>query len=191
VCGRSGVREAVRPGGRSARVQASVHEAVCALSAEMDRAALTVPMIAERAGVTPSTIYRRWGDLRELLADVAVERMRPDQAPLDTGSLRGDLEAWLDQYAEEMSSTPGRTLLRDALAGDTQGENGCRCCEYGRGQLSVIVERATARGERTPTVEAIIDLAVAPVTYRILFDAAPPPPERRRAFIDAVLTGGV
>lgn len=38
------------------------------------REGLTVPAIAERAGVTPSTIYRRWGNLRELLSDVAVQR---------------------------------------------------------------------------------------------------------------------
>ena len=54
------VREQVRVGGRSARIQAAVHDAVRALTAEVGREALTVPMIAGRAGVTPSTIYRRW-----------------------------------------------------------------------------------------------------------------------------------
>jgi len=70
-----------RPGGRSARVQAAVHAATTALIAEQGRGELTVPLIAARAGVTPSTIYRRWGDLAELLADVAVERLRPDGEP--------------------------------------------------------------------------------------------------------------
>ncbi|KAF1045722.1 TetR-like C-terminal domain-containing protein [Xylophilus sp.] len=63
------IREGVHPGGRSARVQESVHAAVRALLAEHDRAALTVPMVAARAGVTPSTICRRWGDLGDLLSD--------------------------------------------------------------------------------------------------------------------------
>ena len=57
------VRERVRIGGRSARIQTAVHAAVRELTAEADRGELTVPMIAARAGVTPSTIYRRWGDL--------------------------------------------------------------------------------------------------------------------------------
>lgn len=110
------MRETVCPGGRSAGVQASVHEAARALEVEIGRSELTIPLIAERAGVTPSTIYRRWGDLRELPADVAVERMRPDQASLDTGSLRGDLAVRLDRFVEEMSSTPGRRrALVDAL----------------------------------------------------------------------------
>ena len=76
-------RATTRPGGRSARVQQSVHQAVRDLEAELGREALTVPAIAARAGVTPSTVYRRWGDLRELLSDVAVERLRPERILLD------------------------------------------------------------------------------------------------------------
>ena len=71
------IKEGLRPGGRSARVQESIHSAVRALLEEQDRASVTVPQIAARAGVTPSTIYRRWGDLSVLLADVALARMRP------------------------------------------------------------------------------------------------------------------
>lgn len=94
----------VRPGGRSARVQESVHTAVRELTAEVGRDALTVPLVAARAGVTPSTVYRRWGDLQELLSDVAVERLRPDTAPEDHGGLRADLTAWAEQFLDEMAS---------------------------------------------------------------------------------------
>ena len=91
------IKEGLRPGGRSARVQESIHSAVRDLLQTQDRATLTVPQIAARAGVTPSTIYRRWGDLAALLADVAIARMRPDSEPANTGSLRGDLRAWAEQ----------------------------------------------------------------------------------------------
>ena len=74
-------RHAPRPGGRSARVQEAVHRATRDLLATEGREALTVPLIATRAGVTPSTVYRRWGDLDELLADVSVEGVRPDREP--------------------------------------------------------------------------------------------------------------
>ena len=47
------VKEQVRIGGRSARIQAAVHAAVRELTAEADRGELTVPVIAARAGVTP------------------------------------------------------------------------------------------------------------------------------------------
>ena len=76
-----GIRQGPRPGGRSARVQASVHQAVRDLLATSDRDGITVPAIAERAGVTPSTIYRRWGGLPELMADVAAEPVASRRAP--------------------------------------------------------------------------------------------------------------
>ena len=103
-------REMVRQGGRSARIQEAVHAATQALLNEVGRSAINVPMIAERAGVTPSTVYRRWGDLAQLLADTAAERLRPIADPDDTGSLAGDLRAFVMQYAEEMGSPVGRAL---------------------------------------------------------------------------------
>jgi hypothetical protein len=42
-------------------VQKAVHRAVRELQADGGEGELTVPAVAARAGVTPSTIYRRWG----------------------------------------------------------------------------------------------------------------------------------
>jgi AcrR family transcriptional regulator len=163
-----------RPGGRSARVQASVHSAVRTLLESLDRAEITIPLIAAKAGVTPSTIYRRWGDLQELLADVAVERLRPDMQPLDTGCARGDVEAWAEQYAEEMSSGLGQEMIRDVLA--AQGStNACKCYAFTRQQMELLGERARQRGEGFPPIDAVIDRVVAPIMYRILFGDEPTP----------------
>lgn len=130
---------------------------------------MTVPMIAERAGVTPSTIYRRWGTLGDLLADVAVERLRPISDPEDTGSTAGDLEAFILQYAEEMSSRVGRTLLRDIVA-ETEGDGASvRCCRYTLDHLAIIADRARKRGETPFDVADVIDEAIAPICYHILF----------------------
>jgi AcrR family transcriptional regulator len=159
----------VRPGGRSARVQASVHAAVRDLVAEVGRDALTVPLVAQRAGVTPSTIYRRWGDLQELLSDVAVERLRPDAEPADHGGLAADLAAWAEQFLDEMASPTGRAYIRDALLGDPAGGNAGRCSAYAAEQIDVVLSRAHARGEPAPDVETVLDRVVAPLMYRILF----------------------
>ncbi|OIJ94955.1 TetR family transcriptional regulator [Streptomyces sp. MUSC 14] len=150
-------------------MQASVHAAVRELAAEVGRDALTVPMIAQRAGVTPSTIYRRWGDLQELLSDVAVERLRPDTAPRDHGALRSDLTAWAEQFLDEMSSASGRAYIRDALLGDPDGGNAGQCSAYAAEQIDVILTRATERGEEAPDVETVMDRVVSPLMYRILF----------------------
>ncbi|MFE1446654.1 TetR/AcrR family transcriptional regulator [Streptomyces olivaceoviridis] len=162
-------RQMVRPGGRSARVQASVHAAVRELTSEVGRDALTVPMIAARAGVTPSTVYRRWGDLQELLSDVAVERLRPETAPGDHGTLPLDLMAWAEQFLDEMSSPAGRAYVRDALLGDPDGGNAGQCSAYAAEQIDAILTRATGRGEEAPDVETVMDHVVAPLMYRILF----------------------
>lgn len=158
-----------RPGGRSARVQASVHAAVRELTSEVGRDALTVPMIAQRAGVTPSTVYRRWGDLQELMSDVAVERLRPDTVPKDLGDLVSDLTAWAEQFFDEMASPAGRAYIRDALLGDPDGRNAGRCSAYAAEQIDVILTRAAERDENPPGTETVIDQVVAPLMYRILF----------------------
>ncbi|WP_342791262.1 TetR/AcrR family transcriptional regulator [Pigmentiphaga aceris] len=183
----AGSKETIRPGGRSARVQASVHRAVRDLLAERARADVTVPLIAARAGVTPSTIYRRWGDLPELLADVAVARMRPDSPPADTGSLRGDLHAWVEQYVEEMSSAPGRAMLRDTLASSVPDALPIQCASFTADTMELMLARARIRGENVPTANTLVDGVVAPLVYRLLFSTQPPGLDYARGLVDAAL----
>lgn len=167
-----GYRENPRPGGRSARVQAAVHQTVRDMLATMDRADVTIPLIAQRANVTPSTIYRRWGDLQELLADVAASRLQPEGAPAKTGGARADLEAWVEQYADEMASGVGREMIRDVLSvADTT--NAERCSGYTQHQLCVLIARAEEYGETFPTLVELMDHVIAPIMYRALFDQAP------------------
>lgn len=170
------VREGIRCGGRSARIQAEVHKAVKEMQAEAGRDDLTVPAIAARAGVTPSTIYRRWGTLAELLADVAVERLRPIAAPTETGTTIGDLEAWVDQYVDETASDVGKTLLRDIFANAAGTNNPTQCCNFTREALEILRDRGAARGEPPLDVDEVLDLVVAPIMYRILFNNTPPTP---------------
>ncbi|MGK6315219.1 TetR/AcrR family transcriptional regulator C-terminal ligand-binding domain-containing protein [Neorhizobium sp. DT-125] len=175
-------REMLRQGGRSARIQEAVHSTVHELLKKMDRSEITVPMIAEKAGVTPSTIYRRWGDLSELLADVAVARMRPIADPEDTGAMASDLETFMVQYAEEMSSKVGRAMMSDVL-GSMEGDAAARCCQYTYHHLETLRERAAARGETPFDINGAIDLVVAPIVYHILFQDRDPTPDYCRKLV--------
>ena len=176
------IKEGLRPGGRSARVQESVHSAVRDLLEEQDRTTVTVPQIAARAGVTPSTIYRRWGDLSVLLADVALARMRPESEPANTGSLRGDVHAWAEQYLDEMSSEPGRNMLRDVQCSTTP----TLCATIIGGQLQTILDRYPDQPK--PNVDRLINLVAAPTVFRILFSAAPLEVEELHRLIEIALS---
>jgi hypothetical protein len=57
-----------RPGGRSARVRAAVHQAVTDLVTERGYGNFTMGDIADQAGVADSSLYRRWGNLVLALA---------------------------------------------------------------------------------------------------------------------------
>ena len=177
------IKEGLRPGGRSARVQESVHNAARELLVAHERASVTVPMIAARAGVTPSTIYRRWGDLAALLADVALERLRPDSEPANTGSLRGDLRAWGEQYLDEMSSDLGRNMMRDVQCSQTPGY----CVTILGGQLQVILDRYQGSGQALPSVDRLINLLAAPTVFRILFATEPMQIEELHELIEIAL----
>jgi AcrR family transcriptional regulator len=179
------IKERIRVGGRSARIQSAVHEAVKRLSAENNRDELTVPQIAAEAGVTPSTIYRRWGDLSALLADVAVERLRPIADPEDTGAVASDLRTFIEQFTEEMSSPVGRALIRDVFS--RSGENyPVQCAGFTREHLTTIVTRAKARGEAAFDIDEVIDHVVAPIVYRILYGDRELTPDYCHALLDRV-----
>jgi AcrR family transcriptional regulator len=166
------LKERIRVGGRSARIQSAVHQAVHELGALTTRNQVTVPQIAAAAGVTPSTIYRRWGDLQTLLADVAVARLRPIADPEDTGTQATDLRLFIEQYAEEMSSPVGRALMRDALSSGQTFSS--QCAGFTGEHLATIVARAKARGETPFDIDEVIDHVVAPIIYHILYSDREP-----------------
>ena len=182
-----------RPGGRSARVQAAVHQATLDLMAELGRDGLTVPLIAARAGVTPSTIYRRWGELADLLADVAVERLRPDGDPADTGSVAADLQAWVEQYRDEMSSEVGLGMMLDVLSArrgsvaEGRPPVPSQCAAFTASQIEIIIARGIARGEAVPLVDAVMDTVASPIVYRALFSTSPMTTEHAQALLDACM----
>src|ERR1700744_1356328 len=101
-----------RPGGRSAAVLNSVKVAVEELVQEKGRERVTIPMVAERAGVNPSSVYRRWGDLATMINDVATYRLDPNRRPPDSGDLAADLTAWAEEVQTHYSDPTRAALLR-------------------------------------------------------------------------------
>ncbi|MFI6090779.1 TetR/AcrR family transcriptional regulator [Streptomyces sp. NPDC051218] len=166
-------QKARRPGGRSARVAAEVHQAVTDLINERGYGNFTVGEVAARAGVADSSIYRRWGNLETLLTDVALTRLNAQSPMPDTGSLDGDLRTYAAQVAREITGPDGLLLLRLAVALSNNGEQAIQAGEKLRAertrQLQSMLDRAGERGEHAPDAFAVLDHILAPMYIRVLF----------------------
>lgn len=175
-----------RPGGRSARVRAAVHRAVEELVTDEAGEALTIPVVAARAGVHATTVYRRWGSVAELLADVMTSRFSGDLVVPDTGSLRGDLERYASDLAKDLGDPDTLALVRATIG--TGGEQGAAACLGDRvDPLEAVLERARARGESVPTLERAMDAVLAPLYYRAVFTNLPLAPEWTRGLVTHLL----
>jgi AcrR family transcriptional regulator len=162
-----------RPGGRTARTRAAVFAAVEALLAGKSPAEVSMAEIAERAGVAATSLYRRWGDVRTLLMEVAVERLMRDWPLPDTGTLRGDLLAWTKAVAAGLANPAGSIFFRVYVgtAPASGDENSGRAQALMRRieQIDAMLERARARGETAPDVFEVTDHLLAPIYMRALF----------------------
>ncbi|GAA3250466.1 TetR/AcrR family transcriptional regulator [Nonomuraea helvata] len=166
-----------RPGGRSARVRAAVHQAVTDLVAERGYGNFTVGEVANRAGVADTSIYRRWGTLEALTMDVAITWLTATSPIPDTGSLEGDLRAYAANVARDVTGPDGPAVLRLVIALSTAGQDGMRARDAflaeRSSQLQTMLDRARARGEQPPDVLEVLDHILAPMYIRILFGAGP------------------
>ncbi|WP_353622841.1 TetR-like C-terminal domain-containing protein [Aliirhizobium terrae] len=112
--------------------------------------------------------------------------MRPIADPTDTGNMRSDVETFIIEYAEEMSSDVGREMLSDIL-GSSSGGAAEKCCHYTIHHLETLRERAEQRGEAIFDVSAAMDKVVAPIVYHIMFRDREVTPDYCRALISDFL----
>jgi AcrR family transcriptional regulator len=154
-----------RPGGRSAAVLYSVKTAVEELVQEKGRERLTIPMVAERAGVNPTSVYRRWGDLQTMINDIATYRLDPARPIPEHGSLKADLAEWASEIVTHYRNPTNAALLRGGAA--SAGETESDCTRNRRAEAGMMVERY---GDASPvTPEDVLNHLVAPIIYRVLF----------------------
>jgi AcrR family transcriptional regulator len=154
-----------RPGGRSAAVLSALKTAVEELVAERGSERVTIPMVAERAGVNPSSVYRRWGDLPTMINDVATYRLDPDRRLPDSGDLATDLTAWAKEVQTHYSDPTRAALLRGGAA--SAGERESDCLRDRRAEAEIILGNAAQPS--SVTVDDVIDGVLAPIIYRVIF----------------------
>ena len=162
----------------SEQVRSAVHQAVIDLLSDPQGADLTIPAIAQRAGVNHTSIYRRWGSREALLADVVVTRLERDWPLTDTGTLRGDLTAWAQAGVASIRTPEGRLLVRAvALSMPASAQAQAERAQHFERRIHAIErirQRAAARGENPPPLEQILDQLIAPLYLRAIFGIDPP-----------------
>ncbi|MDX3537194.1 TetR/AcrR family transcriptional regulator [Streptomyces sp. MB09-01] len=176
-----------RTGGRSARVRTQVLESVGALLLEAGYDGLTVDAVAERAGVHRTTVYRRWGDVGRLLADVLDAASDDTWSPPDAGSLQDDLTA-LNQEVYEALAGGGPNLTTALIAAGFRSAEAAaalsRFWEERYARCAVVVTRAADRGELAGPADSrsLLVAATAPLYHELLLlRSAPDPTLPRRA----------
>ena len=140
------------PRRRGVELYRAVFHAVLTELAQSGYGALTVDAVARRARVSKATLYRRWPSKRDLvLAAVQASVPDPDHLP-DTGTLRGDLIAFLTQVAAHLHGPTG-SAVRGILS-DILGDPGSAAELYGAAhrhrsveQVRSLLARAAERGE--------------------------------------------
>ena len=162
-----------RPGGRSAQVQSVVRKALEELIAQEGRDKVTVPAVAERAGVSASSIYRRWGDVNGLLGETATQRLDPNRPLPETGDLKAELAAWAKELITHLNKAGNTSMLKAAAA--LAGSEDTNCLKNRRAEATVLVNRAQARGDATPSVQQVLDHLMAPIIYRLIFGSGVQP----------------
>ena len=166
-------------------MRAAVHRAVEELLAQGPADALTRPVIAARAGVHPTTVYRRWPSLGDLLAEVATSRFSGDIVVPDTGTLRGDLERWVSDVATDLADPDAVALTRATIGAGPDGGHACMADRHA--QLAAMLDRARSCDGRAPDVDQAADALLGPLYYRALFTAASAKPSWARDLVAHLL----
>ncbi|WP_202125811.1 TetR/AcrR family transcriptional regulator [Actinomadura physcomitrii] len=162
---------------RSETARRAILDAAMSELQEHGYAALTMQGIAATAGVGKQTIYRWWPSKADVVLDGLVELADKRITVPDTGSLPGDLTAFLAATFKERGQRPvliglmAEALLDPAFARAFRD----RFLFSRRAALRGILDRAAERGEIAAGTdpELLMDIVYGVLWYRLMLDHAP------------------
>ena len=154
---------------------------------------LTMSGVIERSGVSSATLYRRW-PTKQAVVVAALRTITADPCPADTGSLAGDLEAFVKRVAKAIA---GRDSLYGTLATEVPEDDEVKAMnreafiEPRLEQVRVILDRAVARGELTerPPDDHALSLITGPLYHRAFVLDEKLTPAFFRLVVQQVLAG--
>jgi AcrR family transcriptional regulator len=182
------------PRPRSEQARRKAIAAAMDLIVERGVANLSIEEVAARSGVAKTTIYRHWPERASLIIDTARSTFEHMTTP-DTGSLRGDLEAYFGQMVRaDLDGRMGKLIpsLIDAAARDPEIEALMDRLSIERQQpLMTMVGRAQERGELPPDLDrdVLVGTVIGPIVFRKVVQRRPVDAAYVAKCLDVILPG--
>jgi AcrR family transcriptional regulator len=187
------------PAGRRGRHRSeAADEAIVAATIELlgERGynGVTMASVIERAGVSSATLYRRFSQKEELVA-AAVATLAPVVVDIDTGTLAGDIKAFVAVVARAVANR--REDVLDALSleakrnADLYSHLRKTFLEPRLTMVHDMLARARERGElaHTPPDDVALSLVTGACYHRAFVLNEPLTPSFQRTAVEAVLAG--
>lgn len=180
---------------RNPASQEAILDAAEAILHEEGIAGFSIEAVARRARAGKPTIYRWWPNRTMLMLDV-YKRFKFQRAFPDTGSLRGDLVAFLENHLlgfwkDSLCGTVYRAVIAEA---QTDPDAAAALFAYQTERKAValdMIARAKARGEIAVDVngELIVDMVVSFAWHQLLIGRVNEAMEAIDGVVDGVLMG--
>jgi AcrR family transcriptional regulator len=167
------LRKPGRP--RSAQADRAILRATLELVAQDGIQGMSLEAVAARAGVSKTTIYRRWPNKDALILD-ALRQSKPPPLTFDTGNFRVDIEHYL-RSLRALLADPLMQRLSLRLLGELSGRP-----EWSEGYfsdtmrpnlvaLAGMIERARTRGELRADANTtlVMEILGGPLFYHFIF----------------------
>ncbi|WP_113703230.1 TetR/AcrR family transcriptional regulator [Nonomuraea lactucae] len=188
-----------RPAGRprSEKAEKAIIDATLDLIAEgMGVAELSIEAIASRAGVGKTTIYRRWSNKEDLVAD-ALATLKAPLPPLGGVSVRDDLIILLNAMREDAADARNRCVMNVAMNDADRYPRLLErflkvAVEPRRQAVRDVIARGVATGELRPEVDVEMGLAIlsgAMIWHTKWGPAGDLPEDLAERIVDHVLLG--
>ncbi|MFI7462351.1 TetR/AcrR family transcriptional regulator [Nonomuraea sp. NPDC049646] len=188
---------AVRPPGGPV-LQDAVTEAIRAAFfeelAEAGYGRLSLEAVARRAGSGKAAIYRRWKSKEAMTIDLVTQVATTAADTPDTGTLRGDVLAFLTATDAALRHPLASRIVPDLLAAGAHHPNIAaslrdKVAGTRREKVAGILRRAMERGELPPgtDLELGLDLLAGPLYWSTTVRRAPLDPARLARLADKVV----
>jgi AcrR family transcriptional regulator len=149
----------------------AILEATIEVLGEQGYGGLTMSSVIERAGVSSATLYRRWPTKLDLVM-AAVEAVSPEKPSSDTGSLEGDIRAFISHIATSVAHRREHVFEALSAGSATHPELDdairAKFITPRLVELRGILARAKERGELTtvPSAEIAASIVSGPAYHR-------------------------